>query len=174
MQKPVRQLPSDYYGKNPGAGLQSQTNPEDVETPGSIIAAMYECISGPAGTSRDWERLRALSLPESHSIRVGALPDGTMGCKVMMHDDYVSQMNSWLVENGFFEREIHRTEERYGNIAHVFSTYESRRNENDAQPFMRGINSFQLMYDGTRWWIMNVMWQHESPENPIPSRFLSR
>ncbi|MCI0444796.1 hypothetical protein L0152_16510 [bacterium] len=52
------------------------------------------------------------------------------------------------------------------------STYESRRNADDPKPFMRGINSFQLLFDGNRWWVINVMWQHESEEFPIPSRHL--
>ena len=59
-------------------------------------------------------------------------------------------------------------------IAHVFSTYESRHSLSDPEPFMRGINSFQLMHDGKRWWIVNVMWQHEAADLPIPERYLSR
>jgi hypothetical protein len=60
------------------------------------------------------------------------------------------------------------------NIAHVWSTYESRHKEDDPQPFMRGINSIQLLYDDSRWWIVTVYWQHESPEDPIPEKYLKR
>jgi hypothetical protein len=133
---------------------------------------MYDCISGPAGQPRQWDRLRSLCVQRAYSIRVGRLPDHALGCKIMKTDEYIRQMEPWLLDNGFFEKEIHRVEERFGNIAHVFSTYESRRKADDPHPFMRGINSFQLMNDGHRWWIMNVMWEHESPENPIPRRYL--
>lgn len=165
-----RQLPEDYYGTKPATA--GKANPADVATTKSIIDAMYECLSGPAGQPRDWERMRTLTLPQAHSIRVGKLPDGSLACKVMLNDEYIRQMDEWLIANGFFETEIHRLEERFGNIAHVFSTYESRRNADDPQPFMRGLNSYQLMNDGARWWIVNVMWQHESPENPLPAKFL--
>jgi hypothetical protein len=162
-------MPPDYYGK-PLPKISAR--PEDVATTESIIKAMYECISGPPGKPRDWRRLDSLSAPGSRSIRTGRLADGSMSCKVMTSEEYQQQMNDWLVKNGFFETEIHRTEERFGNIAHVFSSYESRHRESDREPYMRGINSIQLLYDGARWWVLNVMWQHESPEFPIPKKYL--
>jgi len=70
------------------------------------------------------------------------------------------------------EREAARTAERYGNIMQIFSTYESRHDAKDAQPFARGINSFQLFYDGTRWWVVTIYWLEETPDNPLPKEFL--
>lgn len=116
--------------------------------------------------------MKTLCIPEHRSIRTGKLPDGSTAYKMMSPDEYMRQMNDWLLANGFFETEIHRSEERFGHIAHVFSTYESRRKATDPQPYQRGINSFQLLFDGSRWWILNVMWQHETPEFPIPSKYL--
>lgn len=168
------QLPRDYYGEIPGHDQQVEANPEDVVSTLSIINAMYDCLSGPAGQPRDWNRMQSLSLAKSHSIRIGRLENGSIACKIMSNQDYIRQMEPWLVNNGFFEREIHRVEERFGSIAHVFSTYESRRKAEDEVPFMRGINSFQLMHDGRRWWIVNVMWQHEAPDIPIPGQYLGR
>ena len=133
---------------------------------------MYESISGPAGKAREWDRMRSLCLPETHSIRSGKLPDGTTACKIMDNEEFIRQMDGWLVTNGFYEYEIHRLEERFGHIAHVFSTYESKHHPDDPAPFMRGINSFQLLFDGARWWVLNVFWQHESAEFPIPARYL--
>jgi hypothetical protein len=46
---------------------------------------------------------------------------------VLSVDDYVNRAGPRLEAEGFFEREIHRTVEQYGNILHAFSTYESRR-----------------------------------------------
>jgi hypothetical protein len=39
---------------------------------------------------------------------------------------------------------------------------------------MRGINSIQLWNDGKRWWIVNIFWQSETPDNPIPEKYLSK
>lgn len=77
-----------------------------------------------------------------------------------------------LEKDGFFEKEIGRKIEQFGNIMHVFSTYESRRKAEEAKPFMRGINSIQLWNDGKRWWIVNVLWQSESPQSPIPEKYI--
>jgi hypothetical protein len=38
---------------------------------------------------------------------------------------------------------------------------------------MRGINSIQLFNDGNRWWIVNIYWQQESAEDPIPDMYLA-
>ena len=72
----------------------------------------------------------------------------------------------------FFEKEIARTTERFGNVVHAFSTYESRRAASDPTPFMRGINSIQLFTDGKRWYVVTIFWESESPANPIPAKYL--
>jgi hypothetical protein len=59
----------------------------------------------------------------------------------------------------------------FGNMAHVFSVFESR-SEPGAKPFDRGINSIQLCYEQNRWWVVNIMWTSETPENPVPSELL--
>jgi hypothetical protein len=89
------------------------------------------------------------------------------------HEDYVARVEPFFAQNGFYEKEVARRAEQFGQIAHVWSTYESRHAENDLEPFMRGINSFQLFHDGTRWWIVNIYWQHESAAHPLPDRYLA-
>jgi hypothetical protein len=37
---------------------------------------------------------------------------------------------------------------------------------------MRGINSIQLFNDGSRWWILSIYWQHETPQHAIPQKYL--
>jgi hypothetical protein len=73
---------------------------------------------------------------------------------------------------GFFEREIARRVETFGNITHVLSTYEARRNKDDKEPFLRGIKSFQLLNDGNRWWVVTIYWQAETPDNKLPKEYL--
>jgi hypothetical protein len=90
----------------------------------------------------------------------------------MSVDEYITGSSKFLEDNGFFEREIARRTERYANIAHIFSTYESRHKADDPKPFARGINSIQLTNDGKRWWIVTVFWQGEGPDNPLPEKYL--
>lgn len=144
----------------------------DVASPEAIVAAVYDVISGGAGEERDWDRWRSLFLPGARLIPVGMTADGQVRHRVMSPEDYVEGSGPMLKLNGFFEQEVFEVTEAFGQIAHRFSTYESRRSPDDAQPFQRGINSFQLMNDGTRWWIVSIMWDSERPGNPIPERYL--
>lgn len=164
-------LPEDYYGKGVDLTRLPEADPDDVNTIENIIRASYECISGPPGQDPDWKRQHTLFLPDARSIRTGVVGDGRIVYKMMTTQEYIRQMHDWLTRNGFYETEVHRVVEQFGNIAHVFSTYESRTSP-DEEPFMRGINSFQLFHDGSRWWIMNILWRHESPDLPLPPRYL--
>jgi hypothetical protein len=148
----------------------SAAKPADVDSVDHIIAALYDVISGPAGQARDWNRFRSLFLPEGRLIPNGVRPDGTTTHSVLSPDDYVKRASGAFAQQGFYENESARTQERFANIAHVFSTYESRR-EKGGQPFAKGINSIQLLHDGHRWFIVTVMWQAESPAAPIPPEY---
>lgn len=147
-------------------------NPKDVASMDAILAALYDTISGPAGQTRDWNRLRSLFIPGGRLIPTGKRPTGESGARVLDVEGYISASVAYLEKNGFFEREIARRTEKYGSIAHVFSTYDSRHKADDAKPFARGINSIQLMFDGTRWWVVTIFWDVETPENPIPKKYL--
>ncbi|MCX6315935.1 MAG: hypothetical protein NTW29_01485 [Bacteroidetes bacterium] len=147
-------------------------NQADVESVNAIIASLYQVISGPAGEKRNWERMRTLFIPEAKMMATGKRPDGTMGKRVMSVEDYINLAGPSLEKDGFFEQEIAKKMEQYGSVVHVFSTYESRRKADDVKPFMRGINSIQLWYDGKRWWIVSIFWQGETPDNPIPDQYL--
>lgn len=143
----------------------------DVASIDAIIAAVYDVISGPAGQKRDWDRFRSLFVPGARLIPAVRRPDSTRAL-VLAPEDYIARSGPQLEERGFFEREIHQVTESYGDIVHVFSTYESRRALADPAPFARGINSFQLVKDGNRWWIVTIFWFQERPEVPIPGKYL--
>ena len=151
---------------------QATARPTDVSSMDAIVAALYGSISGPAG-DRDWEHFRSLFIPEAQLIATYKKKDGPLTYKVMSVQGYVDGAGKYFKEHGFFEREISRKVETFGSITHVFSTYESRATA-DGKPFERGINSIQLFNDGTRWWVVDVYWTGETPENPIPERYLSK
>lgn len=149
-----------------------QADALDVLTIDNIIAALYDVISGPSGRKRDWNRFRSLFAPGARLIPTGIRSDGKVGYQVLDVEGYISRAASKLETEGFFEREVARRTDTFGNIAQVFSTYESRQKEEDKNPFSRGINSIQLLFDGTRWWVMTVYWDSERPNNPIPKKYL--
>jgi hypothetical protein len=150
-------------------------NLADVASIDAIITAAYDVISGPVGKDRDWNRERSLFIPGARLIPT-AKKAGGEGVDLAPHvldvDAYIARVKPYFQKNGFFEKEIARRTEQFGNIAHVWSTYESRRKADDPEPFMRGINSIQLFHDGNRWWIVSIYWQQESAECPIPAKYL--
>jgi len=146
-------------------------NPADVMTMDSTIAALYDVISGPAG-KRNWDRFRSLFAPGARLIANGVRPTGEVVSRVMTVEDYAQRNGPFFEKQGFFEREAARHTDAFGNIAQVFSTYESRHAKDDAKPFQRGINSIQLMSDGKRWWVVTIFWQGEDEKNPLPAEYL--
>ena len=148
-----------------------EADPAEVVSIDAIVEAVYDVISGPAGV-RDWDRMRSLFIPEARLITVGTGQDGAFSRQVMSLEDYIGRAGAYFERNGFVERELARRTERFEHVAHAFSTYESLHDADDPAPFSRGINSFQLMHDGKRWWIVTVYWEAETPEKPIPERYL--
>jgi hypothetical protein len=144
----------------------------DVQSVDGIVAALYDVISGAAGKPRDWDRMRSLFAPEGRLMAVGARPEGNYVLRGMGVEDYIGRNSKAFATMGFFEREAARTTETFGQIVHVFSTYESRHAADDAKPFQRGINSIQLYHDGKRWWIVNVLWRAEDERLSLPERYL--
>jgi hypothetical protein len=146
--------------------------PADAASIDAVIAALYDTISGPAGKARDWDRLRALFRPDGKMIVHGRNKEGVFLTRVLSVDDYIARVTPLFAKEGFFESELARKSEQFGQIAHVFSTYESRHAKNEARPFQRGINSIQLVNDGRRWWVQSLVWQAETDHNPLPERYL--
>lgn len=145
---------------------------EKVQTIDSTIAALYNVISGGKGAERDWELFNYLFKPDAKLIPSDKGKEGNIGVRYLSPKEYMESAGKWLVDNGFYEKEIHRSTNTFGNISQVFSTYESFHSEKDTIPFMRGINSIQLLNDGNRWWVINIYWMQESEENPIPKEYL--
>lgn len=145
----------------------------DVASIDSIVAALYDTISGPVGQARDFDRMRSLFMPDGRMAAIAG-KNGTYTPRMMSVEGYIERNQKVLVEKGFFESEISRVTEQFGPLAHVFSTYEAREGSMAAAPFMRGINSIQLYNDGTRWYIMSVVWRAEDDKLKLPERYLQK
>lgn len=138
-----------------------------------IMDELYDVISGEKGEERDWDHFRNLFKPDAKLIPTRDM-QGEISVNYLSPEDYISNAGPYLEANGFFEKEIYRVTERFGNIAHVFSTYETYRTASDTEPFARGINSIQLLFDNNRWWIVNIYWQAESDTLQLPTEYLPK
>ena len=140
----------------------------DLTSIESIIRAVYFSISGAAGAPRDWAMDKLLFHPAARLMPTRPLPDGGSAVEVLDVDGYAASRSPIFEVNDFYEVEIARRELRFGNVATVLSAYESRRTP-DGRPFLRGLNSFQFWWDGTRWWIMSVLWDNEREGVVLPA-----
>jgi hypothetical protein len=155
------------------AAPAAETVSPDVASADAILAALYDVISGPAGKERDWNRFRSLFVPTARLIPAAAKPAAPSDAiRSLSVEEFVAASSKAVAAQGFYEKEIARRTESFGKIMHVFSVYESRHAADDAKPFTRGINSIQLFNDGKRWWVVNVLWDSERTDNPIPDAYL--
>lgn len=162
----------DNDPKNAEKPVEFSIDSSRVLTLDKTIKTLYRSISGGKGEKRNWKQFKYLFKPDAKLIPSGINKLGHYMVNYMSPDDYIKNSGSWLEDNGFIEKEIHREIDAFGNIAHVFSTYEAYLTHDQKTPFMRGINSIQLQFDGKRWWIVNIFWTQETKYNPIPKTYL--
>jgi hypothetical protein len=168
----AQEKPQEKPAAAPTPAAIPAANPKDVESIDAIMAALYNVISGPAG-ERDWNRFRSLFLPEARMGAVRKKPDGAISASTFTPDGYVDRAGNYFKEHAFYEGELSRKTEQFGQEAHVFSTYESR-NAPGEKPFARGINSLQLFNDGKRWYVVSIFWDEERSDNPLPQKYLTK
>ena len=134
---------------------------DDRDAIGRAVDEMYAMISGPKGP-RDWSRQANSFHPDARQIRTWIDADGKPACKMMGLADYARDTTPFFAENDFFEIEIGRRIDLFGNIAHVWSAYEARRSLDDEAPERRGINSIQLFnHPEEGWKIIHMIWDNE-------------
>jgi len=129
----------------------------DVATLDAIIKAMYDVIAGAAGQPRDWERFHSLYAPGARLMPLVSPKDQPAHVRVLSPEEFRKRVEPIFAKESFFERETGRKVETVGPIAHVLSHYDSMH-EPGGEVFDRATNSMQLFFDGTRWWIVSVMW----------------
>lgn len=140
----------------------------DVSSIDNIVQASYETISGGVGVPRQWSRDRSLYDPNVRFVYTSVNPE----TKAIMihsesHQDFVDGSDAFLVKEGFEERELKHVTKRFGNVATVLSSYEGKVAA--GKVITRGVNIFQLYFDGKRWWVLSMVWDQERPDNMLPT-----
>ena len=150
-----------------------KAKPTDVATIKDIVRAFYAAISTPAGGKLDQTRLRSLFVPGGR-IAASVPPNSsrTADVRFLSLEEYAAISDSQTDTSGFFDRNTANQIERFGEMAHVYSTFESRTNLDDQKPIRRGMKSFELLKSADRWYIVEVYWDWERPDLPIPERYL--
>ena len=143
------------------AAAQPAPNADLAEIDKTVLA-VYDVISGPPGQKRDFDKMRSLFAPGATMKAIG--PKGLRGGTV---EDYISRNAAVLEKEGFTEKELGRKVELWGNLATVWSSYDGRTANGSFHE--RGINSFQLVKVDGKWLVASILWQEETPANPLPA-----
>jgi hypothetical protein len=133
-----------------------------------LIKALDDAVSGPA--DKDRACLRDMLLPEARLIPTSKTADGSFAPRILTLDGWIEAVRK-RGHGEFYERQVKVSSDVYGHIAHLWSTYEVRPTP-DGKAQVRGINSIEAVNDGTRWRVMEILWQAETPEQPVPARYL--
>ncbi len=155
----------------------NQINFEKVQTIDGLLEIFYAVMAGENGEARDWDVLRYCCQPDAKMIRYEKDLQGIVRPQYLSIEDYINSIGKWIEtkrETGFYELEIHKIVNEFGPIAHVWSTSESFHSMSDKEPYVRNIHSFQLVKHDDRWWIINLFWTRETPNNPIPKEYLPK
>jgi hypothetical protein len=147
------------------AAAAASAQPADLAGIDRAIRGVYEVISGPPGQKRDFDRMRSLFAPGATMKAIG--PKGLRGGTV---EDYISRNSAILEKEGFTERELGRRVEVWGGLASAWSAYDGRTAGGSFHE--RGINSFQLVKIDGNWLVASILWQEETPGNPLPRKLI--
>jgi hypothetical protein len=151
-------------------------SPIDQKRIDAAILDIYSTISGPIGKERDWQHWKEqfVTNPQFGYVAANQLygTPGQARLKLLTLDEFIGTSGVYMKAEGFYEKEIHRETHQFGHLIQVFSTYECRKKETDAKPFMRGINSIMLVEDAGKFKIASLIWEQETDSNPIPTIYL--
>lgn len=143
----------------------------DVESIDGIIRAYHEVISGPAGAKHGISRDESLYHPDAQIIVVKRDSGRAVAHKMTLQA--LHRLSAPFFPQRIYENEIHRLQELFGAIAHVWSTFETRTAP-QGEVRNRGINSIQLFRDGERYWITSWIYDAERPDHPVPVKYPSK
>lgn len=155
----------------------TQTNPPAVTSAAAcpatasldeLVKALDDAVSGPA--NKDRTCFRDLFLADARLIPIRIAADGTATPRTLTVQDWIDAVAK-RGSNVFYERQVKVKTEVYGHMAHLWSTYETRTTP-DGKAEVRGINSIQAIYDGSRWRVMEIVWQAETPTELVPKQYL--
>lgn len=134
-----------------------------LSTPEGVVECLYAAISFEPGQKPNYNLLHALFLPNAH---VSPPPADTGGVlKSMCIKEFIEHFDKRIEDirsTGGRESQVSCKTEVFNNVAHVFSAYHFTL-VGESEPIARGVNSFQLVYENGRWWILSLTWDRAQP-----------
>lgn len=161
---------------NLGAGEKAAWTPDKdaAQTPAKLVTELYRAVTWAPGSAPDWEKVKTFFFIDEAVI---VLRTSMQGMSVLSRqgfvDLFIADVKKYkLDEKGFNETLLSLQVTEFGNIAHALTVYEA--SIPGSQRKNKGVDSFQLMKKGERWWIVSVVNEVPFPGNPIPESFFNR
>jgi hypothetical protein len=142
---------------------QAAANIDVHEQLDELIRVFYEVISFEEGGAPDWQAMRALFSEHARITRV--TPEAVDYMDLAAFRNMAEELIEVGAFTSFHEREVARRADRYGNVMHVASAYETRISPHARDFIERGINSLQLVQEGGSWKILSLCWDDHAPFN---------
>lgn len=143
----------------------------DREAIHALVTELYALVSGPGERKRDWRREAELFLPGARMIRTVVDGDGVARPEFISAAVYPENFERKMEGRDFFEFGINNIIEQFGQIAHVFSSYEAWEDAAQTKFIKRGINSIQLYRIDGQWRIAGMVWDDERPGLVMDERY---
>lgn len=128
--------------------------PDDSKTPESLVAALYESVSADPLVERNWARFDNLFYPDAR-LSFATEYQGTVVLKSKSPKTLANDIQTHYLKMGFHEVETKQTIEQHDLMANVTSYFDVKIGKKTNGTLFSGVNHFQLLYDGNRWWILS-------------------
>ncbi len=148
----------------------SEPYAEDWTSPQAIVQALQDVVSADAGVTRDWDRFRELFF-DGAMISMAIKSPHMPGLMTATPEELIQQTEANYAATGFHEIPLIYEVSEYGAMALVSNSFEIRLRRDDEDPLMRGLNHFQLLHDGERWWIVSNISTVETGDWKLPAAF---
>jgi hypothetical protein len=126
-----------------------------------LMTLFYQVISFEEDGTPDWQAMQGLFSKHARITRI--TPEAIDYMDLAGFRSLAEEMIEVGAFTSFFEREIARRVDRYGNVMHVASAYETKISPDAVDYIERGINSLQLICEDGTWRIFSLCWDDHAP-----------
>lgn len=129
-----------------------------LSTPEGVVECLYAAISFQPGQRPNYNLVFTLFHPNAHVTPPADDTGGTI--KALSVQEFIEHFDDRIediISIGGREEQIDCKSEKFHSVSHVFSSYRFFL-LNKEEPIARGVNSFQLVFENGRWWILSLAW----------------
>jgi len=123
---------------------------------GRLLDELYAVVSFEEGSEPNWQGLEHLFSVHARITRV--TPEGVDYLTPQSFLEMTQNMLEFGAYTSFYEFEVARRIDQFGDVAQVWSLYETRRNRSARDALSRGVNSIQLVRENARWKVLSLFW----------------